>query len=182
MGAGLGGGSSDGAFALKMLNKILGLGLSDQQLRAYALNLGSDCPFFIRNQPCIARGRGDEMEALKFDLKAYKIIIINPGIHINTRWAFQQVTPSVPDQPMREIIEKPMEQWRQTLVNDFEIPVFAAYPEIKVIKEELYKTGARYASMSGSGSTVYGIFDKTEKPVIRFPSHYFIKELSGELQ
>ena len=177
MGAGLGGGSSDGAFTLKLLNQKFQLGLSVEQLIDYALLLGSDCPFFIINQPSYATGRGEFLQRINLDLSAYHFVIINPGIHVNTGWAFTQLTPHIPRQSIQEIIQQPVENWKEKLVNDFEKPVFEKYPEIKAIKEQLYKAGAVYASMSGSGSTVYGLF--TSKPALdkTFPTHYFVKQL-----
>lgn len=158
MGAGLGGGSADGAFALQLLNTTFKLQLTQQQLINYALQLGSDCPFFIINQPCFATGRGEIMEPVSLDLSAYKIAIINPGIHVNTGWAFSQLTPAVPAKSIQQIITQPVQTWKDELKNDFEDVVFAAHPLIKSIKETLYNSGALYAAMSGSGSTVFGIF------------------------
>jgi 4-diphosphocytidyl-2-C-methyl-D-erythritol kinase len=158
IGAGLGGGSADGAFTLKLLNEKLNLSLSEEQLINYSLQLGSDCPFFIINKPCFAEGRGEKLTPINIDLKGYKLVLINPGIDINTAWAFSQISPAQPKRPVKEIISQPIEIWKQELTNDFEPPVFAKYPEIKDIKETLYNQGAVYASMSGSGSTVYGLF------------------------
>jgi 4-diphosphocytidyl-2-C-methyl-D-erythritol kinase len=160
MGAGLGGGSADGAFALQLLNTKFELQLSQQQLINYALQLGSDCPFFIMNKPCFATGRGEILEPVALDLSAYKIAIINPGIHVNTGWAFSQLTPALPAKSIKQIITQPVQTWKHELKNDFEDVVFAAHPSIKSIKETLYNEGALYAAMSGSGSTVFGIFDK----------------------
>lgn len=176
-GAGLGGGSADGAFALNLLNKIFELNLSTHQLINYALQLGSDCPFFIYNTPCLASGRGEIIEKINLDLSAYKIIIINPGIHISTGWAFMQLIPALSAKNMKDVIHQPISTWKDELKNDFEEPVFKQYPEIKSIKDELYKKGAIYASMSGSGSSVYGIFKKEETIHLSFPEKYFVKEL-----
>lgn len=164
MGAGLGGGSADGAFTLQLLNTKFSLDLSQQQLVDYALQLGSDCPFFIINKPCYATGRGENLEPLQTDLSGYKIAVINPGIHVNTGWAFQQLrtNPSTANrQDLKAAVQQPISSWKALLQNDFEAPVFTAHPEIKFIKDALYQMGARYASMSGSGSTVFGIFDAT---------------------
>lgn len=177
IGAGLGGGSSDGAFMLSLLNKKYNLQLSYQQLIDYALQLGSDCPFFIKNKPCIATGRGEQMQEIDLDLSPYKIVIVNPGIHINTGWAFSILQPNEPQKGLENVIRQPIETWREELKNDFEEPVFAQHPEIKNIKEELYYKGAIYASMSGSGSTVYGLFKKEDQPLFSFPSHYFVATL-----
>jgi 4-diphosphocytidyl-2-C-methyl-D-erythritol kinase len=176
-GAGLGGGSADGAFMLKLLNEKFHLQLSQQQLLNYALQLGSDCPFFIINKPCFAQQRGEILETVQLDLSAYKIVLVNPGIHVNTAWAFTQVKFSEGNQ-IKNIIAKPVEQWKENLTNNFEMPVFEKYPAIKNIKEQLYSLGAVYASMSGSGSTVFGIFPKNiiiNKEI--FTDDFFIKEL-----
>ncbi len=160
MGAGLGGGSADGAFTLKLLNDKFQLALSNDQLINYALQLGSDCPFFISNQPCFAEGRGEKLQPIRLELSNYQFIIINPGIHVNTGWAFSQIQPKQPSKSINSIIQQPIETWKDELVNDFEEPVFKAHPQIKSIKENLYSQGAVYASMTGSGSTVFGIFKK----------------------
>jgi len=143
----------------------------------YALQLGSDCPFFIINRPCYATGRGEVLETIQLDLSAYKFIIVNPGIHVSTAEAFSLITPTLPSRSIKQIIHQPVESWRTDLKNDFEDPVFKKYPEIKQIKDGLYKAGALYASMTGSGSTVYGIFEKNIKMNLVFPGNYFMKEL-----
>jgi 4-diphosphocytidyl-2-C-methyl-D-erythritol kinase len=177
MGAGLGGGSADGAFALQLLNTVFSLGLSTNQLMDYALQLGSDCPFFIYNQPCFATGRGEYLTPVTIDLSGFNMIIINPGIHISTATAFSQLHPSIPEKSVQQIVKQPIHTWKDELINDFEQPIFEQYPEINSIKTTLYQQGAVYASMSGSGSTVYGIFDKAATSLLTFPSHYFIKKL-----
>jgi 4-diphosphocytidyl-2-C-methyl-D-erythritol kinase len=161
MGAGLGGGSADGAFTLKLLNKKFQLNLSTNQLISYALALGSDCPFFLINKPCFAEKRGEKLQPINVDLSAYQFIIINPGIHVNTGWAFSQIQPKQPAKSIKEIIAQSIETWRSELVNDFEESVSTIHSEIKIIKENLYMQGAVYAAMSGSGSTVFGIFEKS---------------------
>ncbi len=175
MGAGLGGGSADGAFALKLLNEKFRLNLSAEQLIHYAAQLGSDGPFFIINKPCFASGRGEILEEINVDLSPYKIVLINPGIHINTAWAFTQLQPAVPQYSIKEIIQQPVASWRDMLHNDFENAVFTAHPEIKKIKDSLYHLGAVYAAMSGSGSTVFGLFEKRRIVKLNFPEKYFIK-------
>ena len=177
MGAGLGGGSADGAFTLKLLNKLFELNISDEQLIHFALQLGSDCPFFIYNKPCFASGRGEIMNPVAIDLSAYKIVMINPGIHVNTGWAFSQIKPTTPTISLSSAISQPIENWQQTIKNDFEEPVFKEYPQIKSIKDVLIEKGAIYSSMSGSGSTVYGFFKKEMKTTFDLPGRYFIKEL-----
>ena len=158
MGAGLGGGSADGAFTLKLLNEKYQLNLSQKQLIGYATELGSDCPFFIINQPCYATGRGEILTPISLDLSAYKFVLVHPSIHINTKWAFEQLTPSKPSISINKIIDQPIKTWKELLVNDFEAPITKQYPIIGEIKHTLYQNGAIYASMTGSGSTVFGIF------------------------
>ncbi len=178
-GSGLGGGSSDAAFTLKVLNEISKLNLSDEQLLKYAAQLGSDCPFFIFNKPCFSKGKGELLEEINLDLSNYKIILANPGIGINTREAFCGITPALPAVSIKEIIKKPIEAWKDELVNDFEKVVFPEYPAIAKLKDGFYNAGAIYAAMSGSGSTVYGIFPKEQSPGLSFPSNYFVRESLG---
>lgn len=180
-GAGLGGGSADAAFTLSLLNQKFQLHLSNQQLIDYSLQLGSDCPFFVINQPCFATGRGELMTPANVTLSGYKLVLINPGIHINTGWAFTELkkyAAATGGDKINETIIQPIKYWKGNLLNDFERPVFDNYPGIKAIKEELYKQGAIYASMSGSGSTVFGIFEKSDSPVLQYPGHYYVKTLS----
>jgi 4-diphosphocytidyl-2-C-methyl-D-erythritol kinase len=176
-GAGLGGGSSDGAFTLILLNRKFRLGLSENQLINYALQLGSDCPFFIKNKPCYATGRGENLQEIELDLSNYKMVIVNPEIHVDTKHAFSKIQPFDQRTSIQESIQKPVAQWKDVLKNDFEKTVFVEYPEIKLIKEKLYDQGAVYASMSGSGSTVYGLFEKNADIRFNFPSYYFRKEV-----
>lgn len=161
IGAGLGGGSSDATYMLKMLNAHFYLKLSVEKLQYYARQLGSDCAFFINNNPVFACGRGDEFSAISLDLKNYFLVLITPEIHINTAEAYSNVSPVKPLFSLRKNIQLPIEQWKNCIHNDFEISVCKKYAEIKTIKEELYSFGATYASMSGSGSSVYGIFKST---------------------
>ncbi|MES2372681.1 MAG: 4-(cytidine 5'-diphospho)-2-C-methyl-D-erythritol kinase [Bacteroidota bacterium] len=170
MGAGLGGGSSDGAFTLILINQLYNLALSREQLIHYALQLGSDCPFFILNKPCLATGRGELMKEIKLDLSQYQFAIINPGIHVSTASAFSQIKPGKPARAIADIIALPVQQWKELLVNDFERTVSQKHPEITVIKQELYHKGAVYASMTGSGSTVFGLFEKGNTPSLTLAS------------
>jgi 4-diphosphocytidyl-2-C-methyl-D-erythritol kinase len=176
-GSGLGGGSADGAFMLKLLSQKFDLELSNEQLLDYALRLGSDCPFFIINKPCFATGRGELLEPITADLSAYKFLIVSPGIHVSTTEAFSLLTPSLNSKSIKEIVKQPVEIWRKELKNDFEEPVFRKYPAIEMIKAKMYDSGAVYASMTGSGSTVYGIFRKETELRQDFPENYFLKEL-----
>lgn len=176
LGAGLGGGSADAAFALMLLNNKYNLTLSTGQLVNYSLQIGSDCPFFILNKPCFATGRGEVLQEINIDLSAYNLLIVNPGIHINTAWAFKQIQPASPRASIKEIIDEPIGEWSNKLINDFEQPVLSHHPKLQRLKEQLYKLGALYTSMSGSGSTFYGIFDKgtiIDKSV--FPGDFFVK-------
>ena len=159
VGAGLGGGSSDAAFALRMLNELCELGLSDLQLADYAARLGSDCAFFIYNRPMRGQGRGEILTPYELDLSSYDIQVITPaGISVSTKDAYGGIKPHMPELPLTDVLAKPIEEWDGLLVNDFEETVFAKYPELAAIKRSLYDCGAKYASMSGSGSALLGIF------------------------
>ena len=157
-GAGLGGGSSDAAFMLKLLNEHYNLQLSDKQLEDYAATLGADCAFFIKNTPTYAEGIGNIFSPIELSLKGYRIMIVKPDVFVSTREAFANIRPHRPEYPVREVIRRPVAEWKDTLINDFEASVFPQYPVIGEIKEELYHQGAIYASMSGSGSSVFGLF------------------------
>jgi len=181
MGAGLGGGSADAAFMLSLLNEQLKLNLSTQKLLNYALQLGSDCPFFILNKPCIGEGRGEILASINLNLSKYNLMLVNPAIHVTTAEAFSDLKFNQLNQEqlsLKQLIQQPVSDWKNFLKNDFEEGVFNKYPAIKSIKETLYKHGAVYAAMSGSGSTVYGLFDKNIELQINFPSNYFIRQLS----
>lgn len=161
VGAGLGGGSADAAFALKMLNELCNLGLTEQQLAEYASRLGSDCAFFVYNRPMIGEGRGEVLSEYHVDLEKYDLQVITPaGISVSTKDAYSGIRPHLPEVPLREALARPVEQWDGVLVNDFEETVFAKYPELAAIKRSLYDSGAVYASMSGSGSALFAIYSK----------------------
>jgi 4-diphosphocytidyl-2-C-methyl-D-erythritol kinase len=174
MGAGLGGGSADGSFTLKMLNEKFELGISDQALESYALALGSDCPFFIRNTPCFATGRGEQMHDFPLDLSAYSLLLVHPGIHVSTAQAFSGVVPSVPGLSITDIVSEDISTWRGRLVNDFERTVFPQFQAIRQIRDLLYEHGAIYASMTGSGSSVFGIYPGGKLPDLSFPSDHSV--------
>ncbi len=159
MGSGMGGGSADGAFTLKMLDELFELNLTSQELKVYALQLGSDCPFFIDNKPALASGRGELLEAIDLDLKGYHLAVQNPGIHIPTKKAYSEVDPAYSNVSIAEILPSQVNDWKGTLINDFEASIFKKYPEIGNLKEKMYNAGALYTSMTGSGSTVYGLFE-----------------------
>ena len=171
VGAGLGGGSSDAAFALKMMNELFSLGLSEEQLAVYAARLGSDCAFFIYNRPMIGEGRGEiltsyPLEGLDYGQEdtsssEYELQVLTPeGVAVSTADAYKGIRPHLPEVPLREALSKPVGQWQDVLSNDFEETVFAKYPELAAIKKSLYDSGADYASMSGSGSALFGIYRK----------------------
>ena len=161
IGAGLGGGSSDAAFVLKALNQLFELNLGIQQLETYALKLGADCPFFIQNKPVFASGIGADFEEVEFDLSSYYIVLINPGIHISTQEAYANVHAQSPSLDLKRAIRLPIQEWKYNIINDFELGIFQKYPIIEKLKNAFYEKGALYAAMSGSGSTVYGIFEKS---------------------
>jgi 4-diphosphocytidyl-2-C-methyl-D-erythritol kinase len=164
VGAGLGGGSSDAACMLQTLKKIFGLPLGKEELRMIAGTLGSDSPFFIDCLPAFATGRGESLTPLNNFLSGFHIVLVNPGIQVSTKEAYEECIPLMPEVSLFETIRKPVYEWKDSLFNDFEKSVFIRYPEIRVVKGKLYESGAIYSSMSGSGSTVYGIFN--EKPYI----------------
>lgn len=157
-GAGLGGGSADAAFALKMLNDTFQLKLSVGELEEYAARIGADCPFFIQNKPTFASGIGDKFKPVNLDLSAYEIVIIKPPFSVSTPQAYKNIVPLKPDFDLRQIDQLPLDDWKDLVINDFEKSVFPQFPELKKLKDKLYELGAVYASMSGSGSALFGIF------------------------
>jgi 4-diphosphocytidyl-2-C-methyl-D-erythritol kinase len=160
-GAGLGGGSSDAAYALKMINDFFSLKISNTKLESFASELGSDCSFFIKNQQVFAYGKGDQFKNIKTNLKGLEIVIIKPETSVNTAFAYKLIKPEKKVKSIIEIVENSdISLWKNSLINDFEAPVFLKYPEIRSIKDKLYEKGAVYSSMSGSGSAVYGISEK----------------------
>lgn len=168
-GAGLGGGSSDAAYMLKLLNEKFSLQLTQEALEEYAASLGADCAFFIRNTPTYAEGIGNIFSPISLSLEGYKIIVVKPDIFVSTREAFAQIKPHRPEVPLKEIVKRPIEEWKELMLNDFEESVFPQFPAIREIKEELYGEGAVYAAMSGSGSSVFGLFEpETELTVKAF--------------
>ena len=159
VGAGLGGGSADAAFALKMLNELCSLNLSEIQLAGYAARLGSDCAFFVYNRPMIGEGRGEVLTEYDVDLDKYDLQVLTPeGVSVSTKDAYGGIRPHLPEVPLREALQMPVEKWDGILVNDFEETVFAKYPELAAIKRSLYDSGAVYASMSGSGSALFAVY------------------------
>jgi 4-diphosphocytidyl-2-C-methyl-D-erythritol kinase len=173
MQAGLGGGSSDAAFMLKCLNVQFGLRLDDDRLCDYASRLGSDCAFFIKNRPAFGFERGNRFREIPVSREIREFVVVNPGVHIKTSGAYSGIQPGKPEQPLEELMKLPMEQWRDNIINDFENFAVSLHPEIGEIKNKLYRHGAVYASMSGSGSSVYGIF-KGKAPSVKdvFPDFF----------
>lgn len=178
IGAGLGGGSADAAFALRLFNELFDLGLEDEQLMAYAVRLGADCAFFIKNKPMMARGIGEKLSEIKVSLEGKNILMIYPNIHISTKEAYAGIVPEIPKIDIEKVVrDHPIEEWRHLLVNDFEKSIFPQHTLLDQIKQQLYAHGAIYASMSGSGSCMYGIFDVI--PDIKFDPDFML--WSGKL-
>lgn len=171
MGAGLGGGSSDGAWMLKLLNGLFNLELSADQLREFANRLGSDCAFFIDNKPVVAFEKGDHFLPLKQPLPDLQVALVFPGIHCDTTEAYRNIVPHQPPIPLQTLIQQPAGTWRKTVLNDFEEPVFKLHPKIARLKEQLYQSGALYASLTGSGSAVYGLFEELPDIQTLFPEY-----------
>ena len=169
MQAGLGGGSSDAACTINLLNSLFDLRLNTKKQIQYASQLGADCAFFVRFQPCYAEGIGDKMRLINLSLTKWRICVVWPGIPVSTKEAFSLIHPHYPKVCPKDAVKRPIETWRDTLVNDFEESVFALHPELAAIKDRLYQLGAVYASMSGSGSALYGIFKELPK---NFSEHF----------
>jgi 4-diphosphocytidyl-2-C-methyl-D-erythritol kinase len=158
-GAGLGGGSADAAFALRAIGGMFGLGLTEDELETLAAALGSDTAFFVRNRPALAAGRGEVLTPVGIDLSGCYLVVVKPSFGVSTAEAYRHVTPATPEKPLEEIVSAPVADWRNGLKNDFEPSLFARYPELARIKARLYEAGAFYASLSGSGSALYGLFE-----------------------
>lgn len=169
-GAGLGGGSSDAAFMLKLVNTLCELRITDERLEELAASIGADCPFFIRNTPVFATGIGNIFTPVELSLKGYHLCLVKPDIMVSTPEAYARVIPQTPTVNLKEIIQTPVDQWYKTMVNDFEASVFSRYPRIGQIKESFYQSGALYASMSGSGSSVFALY--AESPDIDLQKQY----------
>ncbi len=170
--AGMGGGSSDCAFMITLLNEMFSLGLSSQEMEDYASRLGADCAFFVNSRPAYAEGIGEKLYPIDLDLSNYYIAVVRPDIPVPTREAFALIKPQKPCKNCREVVRNPVETWRKDLVNDFERSVFAQHPEIGAIKERLYSLGAIYAAMSGSGSAVFGLFQSHIEISKYFPNMF----------
>ena len=172
VGSGLGGGSSDAACLLKVINRYFKLNIDDPDLKVLALELGSDCPFFIDCIPSYARGRGEILTPVNPVLSGYYLVLINPGVGINTGEAYKYSNPELPSASLLQLIERPLIKWKEFIINDFEAYAFRKYPVLGNIKEELYKSDALFSLMSGSGSSVYGIF--SEKPKLPLKLREFV--------
>ncbi|AMR28833.1 4-(cytidine 5'-diphospho)-2-C-methyl-D-erythritol kinase [Hymenobacter psoromatis] len=175
IGAGLGGGSADAAFALRAIGEVFGLNLTTEQLENYARHLGADCAFFIENTPRLARGKGDIFEPIALSVSGTACVVVYPGLHISTAQAFAGIVPQAPAYPLRAALAQPMPTWRATVGNDFEKSLAPTHPVLTDIKQRLYAAGATYASLSGSGSAVYGLFEGVgEAPVLVWPTQYLV--------
>jgi 4-diphosphocytidyl-2-C-methyl-D-erythritol kinase len=168
-GAGLGGGSSDAAHTLRLLNEIFRLGLSQEAMMSYAATLGSDCAYFVQDDPMIGSGRGEVLNNLPISLKGQFLFLLNPGIHVSTAEAFRGIRPQRQGSSLQQMVLGERTHWKESLVNDFEVSIFQHYPALAKAKAAMYAAGAWYASLSGSGATVFGLFDRKVKVVHPFP-------------
>jgi len=159
IGAGLGGGSADAAFFIRLINQNFNLGMTDEQMIGYARKLGADCAFFIKNKPMFAFEIGDEFEPVRLELSKYQIVLVMPPVHVSTAEAYRGVKPAPVKDSLMDLIYEPIADWKKYIKNDFEASVFKNHPEIRGVKAALYEAGALYASMSGSGASVFGIFE-----------------------
>ncbi len=173
MGAGMGGGSSDGTWMLRVLNELMDNPLSHNELYEITLKLGSDCPFFLHDSACYVEGRGEVLKEISLDLSGWTIILINPGIHISTAEAFAMITPSEPQFELIEVMQHPVSTWKGKLTNDFEKPACIKHPEIQSAIDLLDNSGAIYTAMTGSGSTVFGLFE-VDQEIPKSPDHWFV--------
>ena len=174
IGAGLGGGSADAAFALRAASDLFGLSLPAETLESYARRLGSDCAFFIQNQPVLAVERGDVFEKIELSLAGTGCVVVYPNLHISTAEAYARISPHLPLHPLRAALAQPMSTWRNTVSNDFETALTPRHPVLAGIKQRLYDAGATYVSLSGSGSAVYGLWEQAEAPVPQWPTEYAV--------
>lgn len=168
-GAGLGGGSSDASYMLRLLNEMFKLGITTKQLEGYATQLGADCPFFITGKPVYATGIGNEFHPIDLNLNGWHILVVKPDVFVSTKEAYSMVTPEMPEVTLDKKIVRPINEWKETISNDFEKGIFALHPELANIKAKLYSLGAKYAAMSGSGSALFGLF---ESPINNFEQYF----------
>lgn len=181
VGAGLGGGSSDAAYTLKMVNTFSSAGYSDDQLIEMSSKLGSDCAFFILNKPVFASGKGDQLSKISLRLEGLTIVIVKPPIFVSTAEAYSGITPKLPAGSLRELIQLPVAEWKDVIKNDFEHTIFSRHPEIAAIKKRMYEMGALYASMSGSGSAVFGFFNSSLNAPTAFPGCFYHEEKTKKI-
>lgn len=167
-GAGLGGGSADASYMLRMLNEMFALDISTERLEAYATKLGADCPFFITGTPVYATGIGNEFHPIALDLSGWHIVVVKPDVFVSTKEAYSMVRPEKPEVTLDKKIVRPIEEWKDTVSNDFEKGIFVLHPELSEIKNKLYELGAVYAAMSGSGSALYGLYREPVEHVERY--------------
>ena len=175
-GAGLGGGSANAAYMIKLLNKKFNLGMSTEEMKDEVKTLGSDCAFFIENKPAFAIEKGENLNTIDLNLSGYHILLIKPNIHISTAEAYANIKPHKPEISLKELIEQPIETWRTSIKNDFEDSIFPKHPLLKEIKEELYEQGAIYAAMSGSGSSMFGLFKNEPNILPQWEKHFCWKQ------
>lgn len=175
-GAGLGGGSSDAAFMMRLLNEQFELGMSDDEMERRLAPLGADCPFFVRNRPVFATGIGNVFTPIDLDLTGWTLVLVKPDVHVSTRDAYAAVHPATPAMSLTDIVRRPVEEWQQLMINDFEASVFPRHPEIAAIKDLLLDKGAAYAAMSGSGSAVFGLFHEPLEHVDETFSGSFVRQ------
>lgn len=175
-GAGLGGGSADASFMLRLLNDMFELGIATEQLESYAIKLGADCPFFITSKPVYATGIGNEFHPIELDLSGWYIVVVKPDVFVSTKEAYSMVKPEKPEVTLDEKIVHPITEWRETISNDFEKGIFALHPELAEIKEKLYALGAKYAAMSGSGSALFGLFEAPVEEIEKQFEGYFCEQ------
>ena len=176
-GAGLGGGSSDAAFMMRLLNEQYELGMDDEDVEYRLSRIGADCPFFYHARPAYATGIGDELTPIDFDLAGWNLVLVKPRIHVSTREAYALVNPRASNENLLLSLARPVETWKDTIKNDFEVSVFQRYPEIAAIKQTLYDMGAVYASMSGSGSSVFGLFHNRQPEAEEVFRDCFVSEM-----
>lgn len=175
-GAGIGGGSADATFMLRLLNTTFSLNVNDEEMILLASKLGADCPFFVYNRPMFAYGIGEKLENIELSLEKFYLVLVKPDIHIPTKDAFASIVPQQPQLSLKDIVKYPISEWKNLMQNDFERSIFPKYPLIAYIKQELYNSGAIYASMSGSGSSVYGIFSSKTQLADKFPDCFVWEE------
>jgi len=172
-GAGLGGGSANAAYMTRLLNKKFDLGMSSIEMEETVSQLGSDCAFFIKNEPAFAAMKGDKLSAITLDLSGYHILLVKPNVHISTPEAYANIKPQKPEISLKELIKAPIENWKNLIRNDFEASIFPKHPQLAQIKEELYAHGALFAAMSGSGSSMFGIFKEEPQVLPQWEKHYY---------